>query len=201
MKKLLVGLTGGIGCGKSTVAKMFSKLGVEIIDADKIAKQLLQPAGSAYQTTVEHFGTAIINEDKSLNRQHLAEIIFNDQTQKKWLENLLHPLVRQEIHNQIDKASSNYIIIDIPLLTENITHYEFLDKILVIDVDKETQITRAMQRTGLPKEKIENIIKHQAIREERLAIADDKIINNKSINELKLQIEQLHQKFTNIEVK
>ena len=201
MKKLLVGLTGGIGCGKSTVAKMFSKLGVEIIDADKIAKQLLQPAGSAYQTTVEHFGTAIINEDKSLNRQHLAEIIFNDQTQKKWLENLLHPLVRQEIHNQIDKASSNYIIIDIPLLTENITHYEFLDKILVIDVDKETQITRAMQRTGLPKEKIENIIKHQAIREERLAIADDKINNNKSINELKLQIEQLHQKFTNIEVK
>lgn len=201
MKKLLVGLTGGIGCGKSTVAKMFSKLGVEIIDADKIAKQLLQPAGSAYQTTVEHFGTAIINEDKSLNRQHLAEIIFNDQTQKKWLENLLHPLVRQEIHNQIDKASSNYIIIDIPLLTENITHYEFLDKILVIDVDKETQITRAMQRTGLPKEKIENIIKHQAIREERLAIADHIIINNKSINELKLQIEQLHQKFTNIEVK
>ena len=141
----IVALTGGIGSGKSTVADAFSRLGITIIDADIIARQVVEPNTPALKAIAEHFGQAIINADGTLNRRQLRECIFSDSAEKAWLNALLHPIIHQETQRQIAEARSPYVLWVVPLLVENQLHQK-ADRVLVIDVAPETQIQRTMMR-------------------------------------------------------
>jgi dephospho-CoA kinase len=197
MSEVIIGLTGGIGCGKSTVAALFAHLGIDIVDADLIAKQLVEPGLAAFNEIVDHFGQTILMDDYTLDRGKLAGIIFQHPQQKEWLETLLHPLIREEIIKQSAAAQSPYVVIDIPLLTEHVAQYPFVHRVLVIDAPKKVQIERAMKRRGKTKAQVEAIIAHQASREERLAIASDTIINNKDLAHLQQSVDQLHLYYLN----
>lgn len=191
---LKIALTGGIGSGKSTVAKLFADLGVDVIDADSIAHQLVTSGKPALKLIVDHFGTKFLDKNGKLDRKQLRELIFHDAKQKKWLEQLLHPLIYQEMEKRINKVKSPYCILVIPLLFETACP-KFVDRVLVIDTKEELQIQRIIKRDKLPIEEINLIISAQASRETRLQQADDIIINNGSLANLKEQVKKLHQKY------
>src|SRR5579862_1017846 len=185
---LVIGLTGGIGSGKTTVAELFAKYNIPIIDADKIARDLTQKDQAAFTKIVEHYGHAILNKDHSLNRKKLSTIIFNDAKEKNWLEQLLHPLIFERISLEINKLSAPYCIAMIPLLIE-VEAYSFINRILVVDTDRDLQIKRVVKRDQLPAEHIEAILNSQLAREGRLSKAHDVIINNGEIEDLIPQVE------------
>ncbi|OGT47236.1 MAG: dephospho-CoA kinase [Gammaproteobacteria bacterium RIFCSPHIGHO2_12_FULL_41_20] len=188
----VVGLTGGIGSGKSTVARLFAKHGITIIDADEIARQLTAPDQPALQQIVAHFGNAILLEDGSLNRYKLRRIIFDNTENRSWLEQLLHPLIRKQMQQRIQAATSAYCIAMIPLLLES-TPNPLIQRILVVDTPEEYQIQRVQKRDQSPPTEIASIVKTQINREKRLAAADDVITNQGSANDLIPQVEKLHQ--------
>lgn len=192
---LKVGLTGGIGSGKSTVADLFAKHGVTIIDADIIARKLTEKHSACYQKIAAHFGNKILAEDGEINRQLLREIIFNNSEQRHWLEQLLHPLIRKQLLVAMQQAGEAYCITVVPLLIENDFCAEF-DRILVVDTDPEQQQQRVMSRDGSDKTVVQQIMQRQVTRKKRLSLADDVIDNNGSLYELSIQVEQLHQKYT-----
>ncbi len=194
---LRIGLTGGIGSGKSTVANYFAELGIKVIDADVIAHQLTETKQPALIEIREHFGEPILNADKTLNRKRLSEIVFNQPNEKKWLENLLHPLIRQQIQNQIEQAQSPYVVLVIPLLAET-QHLDYIDRILVVDAPTQLQLQRAMQRDQADEAKIKSIIESQAPREQRLKMANDVIVNDSDLTHLKQATTALHQKYLNL---
>ena len=192
MKKFVVGLTGGIGSGKTTVANMFNKLGVELIDADIIARDVVKPSTPALAKIKEHFGVDVILPDGSLDRSKLRHKIFSSEHEKQWLNSLLHPLIRESILTKITETTGEYCILVAPLLLENkLTQY--VNRTLVIDVDRSTQIERTVKRDNNAKSFIEKIIASQISREERLKHADDIINNSESdLNVIQKQVEQLH---------
>lgn len=187
-----IGLTGGIGSGKSTVANYFQDLGIEIIDADIIARLLTAPETTAYKKIHEHFGDIILNLDKSINRRKLRELIFSDPTEKRWLEELLHPMIRARMQQDIIAVKSPYCVCVIPLLAEA-TGIDFIDRVLVIETPIETQLERAKIRDKSSKAAIQTIIDAQADQNKRRLIADDIIINDCSLDTLKVKVKKLHQ--------
>ncbi len=192
---LRVGLTGGIGSGKTTVSNLFKALGVPIIDTDLIAQEVVLPGKPGHKMVLDHFGKHILNSDDTLNRKLLRKIVFNDEKQRICLEQILHPFILQTISEELQKITHPYCIIVIPLLIENPKAKEYVDRILVVDCTEEQQIQRTIKRDQISREASLNIINAQASRKERLAMADDVIENNDNINELKTRVKTLHQKY------
>ncbi len=188
---LKIGLTGGIGSGKSTVSKLFEKLGVPVIDADVIARQIVEPGQPALNQLVQTFGNQFLTADGTLDRAKLRQLVFSDPAQKQRLEELLHPLVYRKIEEEIELLTSAYCIICVPLLLET-GMTGLVDRVLVVDCALEIQIERVKQRDRLTTEQIKSIIASQVSREERLARADDVIDNSKPATQLAEQVKKLH---------
>lgn len=187
----IVGLTGGIASGKTTATRYFIQKSIQVVDADQIARDIVQPNSKALSSIQSHFGEAIIHANGGLNRKKLRDIIFNHNKEKKWLENLLHPMIREEIVLQLAQVTSPYGILVSPLLLETNQH-ALVHHILVIDAGEETQIARTLHRDHTSEEQTRNIIKAQLSREKRLASANDVVENNASIEHLYSQLERLH---------
>jgi len=193
--KMVVGLTGGIGSGKSAATNKFAALGIDIIDADEVARDVVTLGSEGLTRITEHFGHAILLEDGTLNRAALRKRVFNNSEEKQWLNQLLHPLIRKTMLQQIADATSHYCILSVPLLVEgNLT--ELCDRVIVVDCPESMQLERAMQRDGSTKQIIESIMASQATRKERLAAADDVIDNSKTLAFLNEQVLTLHSKYT-----
>lgn len=196
-KKLIIGLTGGIGSGKSEACRRFIARGITVIDADIVAREVVEPGQPALEKIREHFGDEILlpaneNQQHALNRSKLREIIFNNPLEKAWVEELLHPIVNQQIRKQLTNASGPYTILASPLLLET-QQYRLVDRILVIDASEALQIERASQRDINNEAQIRAIMSTQLSRQERCAKANDIIQNHGSLIELDEQIENLHQ--------
>ena len=189
-----VALTGGIGSGKSTVANAFADLGINVIDADIIARQVVEPGQPALMAIAEHFGSALIAPDGSLQRRMLRERIFASPEEKSWLNALLHPLIQQETRRQFQQATSPYVLWVVPLLVENAL-YKQANRVLVVDVTPETQILRTMQRDDVTREHVEQILAAQATREARLTVADDVIDNNGAPDAIASDVARLHARY------
>ncbi|WP_421532189.1 dephospho-CoA kinase [Lelliottia amnigena] len=187
----IVALTGGIGSGKSTVADAFSRLGIVIVDADIIARQVVEPQTPGLRAIEAHFGKDIINSDGTLNRRLLRERIFSRPEEKTWLNALLHPMIHRETQRQISAATSPYVLWVIPLLVENQLQHK-ANRILVIDVLPETQLQRTMLRDNVTRQHAEQILAAQATREARLAVADDVIDNNGAPETIASDVARLH---------
>lgn len=189
---LKIGLTGGIGSGKSTACNIFASLGVPVIDADVIAEKLVQPGTVALKSIIQHFGEQIVDKNGCLNRAELRNEIFANATQRKKLEEIVHPAIYKEIIHKVENINSRYCIISIPLLIE-INILEIVDRVLVTDVSKELQLLRAAARDNVEKQEIDMIIQTQVSRGTRKAIADDIISNMGDMAYLHKQILQLHE--------
>lgn len=191
---LLIGLTGGIGSGKSRVCELFSELGVPIIDSDLIAHQLVEPHSKALTQIAALFGSHIIQSDGSLDRAQLREDIFNDKNKRQQLEEVLHPLIRKEMLRQVATVDSPYVILAIPLLLEKNWQNQ-LDRVLVVDCSETQQLERASKRDNTAIEAIEKIIASQINRNVRINAADDIIDNRGSLDSLRKQVESLHHRY------
>ncbi|MDH2997836.1 dephospho-CoA kinase [Pasteurellaceae bacterium LFhippo2] len=194
----IIGLTGGIGSGKSTVANLFEKLGVPIIDADIVARQVVEKGSPLLAQIADYFGSQILTENGALDRTALRQIVFADPVKKEWLNNLLHPAIREEMLKQLNSVTPPYALWVVPLLIEN-KLTEFCDRVLVVDVLPEIQLERTLKRDNSNEETIKNIIKAQVDRSTRLSYADDIIENNQPLEQglalLEQQVNQLHQTY------
>jgi len=190
----IVALTGGIGSGKTTIANMFAELGVDIVDADIIARQVVEPGQPALLALQQQFGDRVLLSDGSLNRAELRQIIFNSTTDKLWVNNLLHPLIHTETQRQLALAQSAWCLWVVPLLVENNLQHQ-ADQVLVVDVGRETQIRRTMARDNISRQLAENILAAQATREARLAVANDIIDNNASPELVMTHVAELHRRY------
>jgi len=191
---LRIGLTGGIGSGKSTVAKMFQQLGVPVFDADIIARQLVSPGETALEQIKAVFGKGVIDETGHLDRTELRQRVFNDAQLREKLDTILHPLIQQQLMLSMSQATTPYCIAVIPLLLEKGWQTQF-DRVLVVDTPQAVQITRATQRDKVTKQQINAIMAAQVDRKTRLNAADDTINNTTSLAELQIQVEKLHQQY------
>lgn len=190
----VVGLTGGIGSGKTTVSNAFSHKGIKVIDADVIARQVVEPGSPALDAIVKKFGGEILHQDGKLNRSALREHIFTHPNDKAWLNALLHPIIRQKMVSRILEVTSPYCILVVPLLVENGLE-DLCQRVLVVNVSTKTQIERTIKRDKLKSTQVKNIIKAQTSRKIRLAMADDVIENDHAEMELTAQIDVLHLKY------
>lgn len=190
-RPFLVGLTGGIGSGKTLVSDTFADLGIEIVDADIIARDVVAPGSAGLAALVAHFGTGIIADNGELNRAALRERVFSDDQEKKWLNACLHPRIRQAMQHAAANVSSPYGVLAVPLLIEN-NLIAMVDRVAVVDCPEAMQLARAMQRDGSSEAIIKNIMASQATREQRLAMADDVIDNSNSPESTRQQIQTLH---------
>lgn len=194
----IVGLTGGIGSGKSTIGDLFAKLGVPVIDADVIAREVVAKGSPLLAQIAEYFGKEALTEDGELNRAKLRQIIFSNPNEKTWLNQLLHPAIRNEMLSQVEQSQQPYVILMVPLLIEN-NLTQLCDRILVVDVLPEIQLERATKRDKNKEETIKNIMNSQVSREERLKYADDIIDNNLPLEQglslIEKQAIQLHQDY------
>lgn len=187
----VVGLTGGIGSGKSAAATIFAKLGVTVVNADNVAREIVEPGTEALKAIAQHFGQTILLDDGSLDRAALRKKIFSDaessQTAKQWLENLTHPLIRQRIiehlNNNKSESEADYRILESPLLMETNQH-KLVDRLLLIDIPQSLQIERTMARDHNTKEQVDAIIAAQMSREDKQLLANDKIENIGTLAEL-----------------
>jgi dephospho-CoA kinase len=187
----IVGLTGGIGSGKSTVAQCFKDLNIDVIDADQIARDVVKPGSIAFNQVVNHFGSEAVQRDGELNRSFIRKQIFADLQKKNWLETLLHPLIHAEAHRQIHLSKDPYCLYMAPLLIENKLQ-SMVHRVLVVDVDPELQLHRAATRDKSHQEEIKKIIDSQIARQTRLDFADDIIDNSGDLGSLKQQVAALH---------
>ena len=191
----VVAITGGIGSGKTTVANQFAALGIEVVDADLIAREVVEPGTPALTAIASHFGPGILDQQGRLDRRALRERIFSDPAAKSWLNALLHPVIRSEMLRQCAAASSPYCLLVVPLLVEN-RLTELADRMLVIDVDEATQIERTCRRDGVSREQAQAILASQASRSERLAMADDVLDNQSGTTEtIRERILALHETY------
>ncbi|MFH0225625.1 dephospho-CoA kinase [Vibrio furnissii] len=192
---LIIGLTGGIASGKTTVANLFHQhFAIDIVDADVVAREVVAQGTPGLHAITAHFGDAILHADGTLNRTALRERIFADNDEKNWLNHLLHPLIREKMTQDLRQVRSPYALLVVPLLVENQLQ-SMADRILVVDVDEATQIVRTMSRDHVSEQQVKAILSSQASREQRLAIADDVIKNNAENQKLLPQITELHQKY------
>jgi len=194
---MIIGLTGGIGSGKSAAAALFKDIGVDLIDADDLARDSLNINSEGYKLFIDEFGDKYLDENKNINRELIRKLIFNDSDAKSKLENIIHPIVRSGIETFIRNTKSNYCIIVVPLIFET-NSSKIYDRILVIDCDVDVQISRTSKRDNQAKSDIENIINKQATREQRLSIADDVIVNNGSLDLLRMEVLKIHKKYLEI---
>ena len=193
----LIGLTGGIGSGKTAVSDLLAKLGAGIVDTDLIAHQITAPHGAAIALIEKQFGPDFIAADGALHRDKMRSLVFTKTEARKSLEAITHPLIRQETLRQalgLSKKGVPYIVFVVPLLVESGSWLKLVDRLVLVDCPKETQIQRVMQRSNLPREEVERILAAQATREERLKHADVVIENQGSLRDLEVAVENLHQK-------
>ena len=191
---LVIGITGGIGSGKSAVTQRFEQQGVTVVDADLAARMVVEPGRQALASIADHFGEAILLADGSLDRAALRQRVFADESERKWLEQLTHPLIGQEILNQLAAASSPYAILASPLLLET-SQRDLTDLIVVVDVPEEVQVQRTMGRDDNDEAQVRRIIAAQMPRQERLERADIVIDNSRSLAELDQLVAELHKEF------
>ena len=196
---MIVGLTGGIGSGKSVAGDFFIELGIDVIDADHVSKNILDNNESAKKLFLEYFGEKFIDKNNNVDRALLRDEIFKNEDKKEALESIIHPLVREEIFTFIENSNSVYKIIMVPLIYET-NSQDFYDKIVVVDCKEENQIIRASKRDNKTKNDIINIMKNQASSDERMSIADEVIKNDSSLDDLKKQVIKVHQKLLGINI-
>lgn len=192
-----VALTGGIGSGKSTVAQAFAALGVPVVDADIIAREVVEPGSPALQQIAARYGASILTEQGGLNRTRLREIIFHSVEEKEWLNALLHPLIQARTQQLKTQLYAPYILWVVPLLVENGLQQQ-ADRVLVIDVDEAIQLDRTLQRDNVSLTQAKNIMAAQATREARLAVADDTIDNSGTPDDIVPQVAALHQHYLSL---
>jgi dephospho-CoA kinase len=195
VKLFRVGLTGGIGSGKSTVASMFGELGVLVIDADQLAHELTAPGGAAIAPIRDAFGPDSLDSQGALDRPRMRERVFADPAAKTTLESILHPMIRAETEQRAARATTPYVILMIPLLVETGAPSARCDRVLVVDCPESMQIERVMARSGLARESVEAIMSAQVSRAERLRHADDVIDNGGSAEALRPQVQKLHVRY------
>lgn len=191
----VIGLTGGIGSGKTSATNYFAELGIDIIDTDEIAKSLTQPNGAAIGAIRDAFGDQLITADGALDRRKMRDLVFSDNAIKQRLEAILHPLIHKEAIHRIKEAKSPYLIIVVPLLFETTDYHQMIQRILVIDCDEKKQMSRTMARSKLNEQEVRAIMATQVSRQHRLQKADDVISNNDGLDHLYKQISCLHQKY------
>ena len=190
----VVGLTGGIGSGKSTVTRLLIGFGIEVIDADDVSREVVTPGSPALNALVARFGDKILNADGTLKRERLRGLIFTDAEAKRWVEELLHPLIRARIRERIENSASPWVLLSAPLLLEN-DAYDFVDRILVVDVPESVQLARTMLRDNATKEEVTRIMQSQLSRSKRLAAADDIVENTGDPLQLQEQLLRLVKRY------
>lgn len=190
----IIGLTGGIGSGKTAASNIFARLGIQIIDADVLARQALEKSSSLLSVVFSHFGDTVKQADGQLNRARLRELVFNDTEQKHWLEQLIHPWVKEKVQEALQQRSGPYTLLSSPLLIES-GQNKLVDRLLVIDVPESVQLERTSKRDGNSIELVRKILEQQISRDQRLALADDIINNSGDLNDLQKQVECLHQQY------
>lgn len=195
MKPLVIGLTGGIGCGKSSAAKFFMEHGVPVIDTDEIAHQLTKPGGAAMVPIQQTFGRDFTMPDGALDRAKMRQLVFSDAEAKSKLERILHPLIRDEVARRVAACTTPYVLIAVPLLLETGGYRELTQRVLVVDCDEEMQIARTIQRSRLSRDEVRAIMGTQVSRESRLRQAEDVLSNNGDWGSLTQQVEALHAKY------
>ena len=194
MANWVLGLTGGIGSGKSAVSAMFEEFGIQVVDADIVAREVVEPGSLGLKKITEHFGDEILTSNGTLDRAKLRAIIFADESQKQWLNNLLHPLIRETMLSQLKLATSNYVILVAPLLFENGLE-AYCNHTLLIDVPVDVQITRTTARDNVSVELAKQIIASQMSRADKKQKAADILDNNRPLIEVKADVQKLHKKY------
>jgi dephospho-CoA kinase len=199
MSKYVVGISGGIGSGKTTVTDLFATYSIAVIDADVIAREVVEPGSPALKAIIDKFGQSVIDSSigsssGTLDRAKLRTLVFNDSEIKNWLNQLLHPAIRQQMLLQTQQATSAYCLLSVPLLVEN-KLYEHVDRVVIVDVDEQTQLQRTLLRDKTNEQQIRAIMSSQATRQQRLAVADDVIDNNGNVDDLSEQVAHLHKHF------
>ncbi|QLE08400.1 dephospho-CoA kinase [Pseudoalteromonas shioyasakiensis] len=194
MANWVLGLTGGIGSGKSAVSAMFEELGIQVVDADVVAREVVEPGSIGLKKITEHFGNEILTSEGTLDRAKLRTIIFANESEKQWLNSLLHPLIRESMITQLKQATSQYVILVAPLLFENGLE-KYCDHTLLIDVPVEVQITRTTARDNVSTELAKQIIASQMSRADKQKKATDILDNNRPLEEVKIDVLKLHKKY------
>jgi dephospho-CoA kinase len=192
---LKIGVTGGLGSGKTAVSQAFARLGVPVIDTDEISRALTAADGAALPMLRKAFGDSIFNADGTLNRNALRALILNDRAAKSRLESILHPMILHEVAIQLARLNAPYVMIVVPLLVESGNYLDMLDRVLVVDCSEETQIQRALARGGWDESEIRAMMATQASRQARLKLADDVIHNDGGMDALTAQVAALNEKY------
>lgn len=192
----IVALSGGIASGKSTIANLFAQLGVPIIDADVIARQVVEIGTDAYKLIVKHFSQEILLPNNEIDRSQLRDIIFNNDHERLWLNNLLHPIIQEQTQIQIAQQTAAYVIWVVPLLVEN-NLYNLADRVLMVDTPEQLQLERLIQRDNIDESLAKKMISSQISSQKRLTYADDIIVNNGDLTSLIAQVNKLHQQYLN----
>ena len=193
-----VGLTGGIGSGKTTVAELFGELGAGVVDTDEIARALTGPGQAAVAEIARRFGPQYVTADGALDRARMRKLAFEDARAKKDLESILHPLIRREAERRVANSTAPYVILVVPLLFESGAYQTLVRRVLVVDSDQETRIERVRRRNNLPREEILAILAAQVGQAERLRRADDVIRNDGDLAALEAQVAALHRKYLDL---
>ncbi len=192
---LAIGLTGGIGCGKSSVARVFAELGAAVIDTDEIAHRLTQEGAPALAAIVAQFGSGFLLPDGSLDRARLRQLVFSDPAAKERLEAILHPLIRQQAVSGMATTHAPYLLLVVPLFFETGAYRDLVDRILVVDCDESQQISRTMTRSGLTAAEVRAVMANQISRDERIRLATDILPNYSGRENLVKRIEELHRQY------
>lgn len=194
----VIGLTGGIGSGKSAVADQFASLGAAIVDTDVIAHELTRPGGAAIPKVRELFGDGAISADGAMDRKRVRELVFSDPSAKNKLEGLLHPMIRAESQRRIAEANARYVVHVVPLLVESPDYRNRVQRVLVVDCEESVQVERVRRRSGLSADEVRRIIATQAPRATRLAAADDVIDNSGPLAAVGPQVRALHERYLSL---
>ncbi len=197
MAEFVVGITGGIGSGKTAVSDRFAEQGITIVDADLAARAVVEPGQPALTAIAEHYGAHLLTAEGTLDRRALRDIVFADPEQRQWLEQLTHPLINQYLVDHLAAATSAYAMLASPLLAET-GQSRHCHRVLVVDVPVELQVARTMARDDSDETQVRAIIKAQASREDRLALADDVIVNDQDLAHLDREVARLHEQYLNL---
>ncbi len=189
-----VGLTGGIGSGKTTVAGCFAGLGVQVIDADEIGRRLAEPGTAQFDEILARFGDGIVDSDGRIDRARLGRVVFDSPKKRQLLESILHPPIRAEMHDRARRDGGRYCILDIPLLVESAQHRD-MERVVTVSCSRAARIRRLRRHRGMGRAEIEQIMKNQATDQQRLAVADDVIDNNGAVGDIAAQVQALHQTY------
>ncbi|MBD8603637.1 dephospho-CoA kinase [Pseudomonas sp. CFBP 8771] len=190
-KPWVLGLTGGIASGKSAAAQRFAELGVHVVDADQASRWVVEPGRPALAALVQRYGAALLQADGSLDRGALRKVIFEDAQERRWVEALLHPLIAEEIAQSLASATSPYAVFVSPLMVES-GQYRTTQRLLVVDAPEAVRVARTLLRDHTTPEQVQAILKAQASREQRLALADDVLVNDRDLAGLHSEVERLH---------